>query len=194
MAYCRTVRFERPNRPWNHQYQWQVTAENLLASCVYVAVRLVPEANWMNERDQFLAPNDDWQSDKSFQIDCLTYALFSTKNNLRSNDGPNNWQPFTEKQLGLRVGFRSHFMTDFIESELEAPVTNTQLQDRRFFSESVQRVFDSALPLWKYYYEQKDADLNATYYDIREYFCGRSEKTGYFDFFYYFYYLYLNFY
>ena len=169
----RTVRFERPNRPWNHQYQWQVTAENLIASCVYVAVRLIPEANWMNDRDQFLAPNDDWKSDIGFQVDCMTYAIFSTKNNLRSDDGPNHWQPFTEKQLGLTTGFRSHFMTDFIENELKK-----HSADSHIFSNMSQAVFDAALPLWKYYYEQKDSDINATYYDIREFFCGRNNKTG----------------
>lgn len=40
----RTVRIERPNRPWNHQYQWQITESNIIESCIYLAVRLVEEA------------------------------------------------------------------------------------------------------------------------------------------------------
>jgi len=32
--------------------------------------------------------------------------------------------------------------------------------------------------LWKYYHEQANANLNASYYDIREFFCGRNEKNG----------------
>ena len=39
-------------------------------------------------------------------------------------------------------------------------------------------VLDAALPLWRYYHEQPNANPNATYYDIREYFCGRNEKSG----------------
>ena len=178
----RTVRFERPNRPWNHQFQWQVTSDNLLATCVYVAVRLIPEANWINDRDQFMAPSIDWETDEEFQTDCLAYCIFSLKNNLRSVDGPNCWQPFTEKQLGLTQGFHSHFMTDFIEGKakfFETPTqTNNKGRCKLSFSKSAQSVFDIALALWKYYYQQTNTDINATYYDIREFFCGRNSKNN----------------
>ncbi len=179
----RTIRFERPNRPWNHQFQWQVTADNLLESCIYVAVRLIPEANWINDRDQFLAPNDQWITDELFQSDCLTFAIFNTKNNVRSSDGPNHWQPFTEKQLGITNSLPSHFMTDFIEGKavFHTASTTTIFKGTGYhkltFSEKAQAVFDAALPLWKYYFQQKDSNINATYYNIREFFCGRN-KSG----------------
>jgi len=177
----RTVRFERPKRPWNHQFQWQVYSDNLLATCVYVAVRLIPEANWVNDRDQFLAPYEGWDIDELFQTDCLTYAIFNTKNNVRSADGINNWQPFTEKELGLTKALPSHFMTDFINGKAKYfsnPCFSRFAKKKLSFSKEAKAVFNAALPLWKYYHEQPNADLNATYYDIREYFCGRNGKTG----------------
>ncbi len=176
----RTVRLERPNRPWNHQFQWQVTSDNLIKSCIYLAVRLIPEANWINDRDQFLEPNDGWQTDEIFQTDCLTYAIFNTKNNLRSSDGPNHWQPFTEKQLGLTNSFQSHFMTDFIEGKIYSNSAPTVFEEtvhgKLHFSQKAQAVFEAALPLWRYYFAQKDSNINATYYDIREFFCGRNKN------------------
>ena len=177
----RTVRFERPKRPWNHQFQWQVYSDNLLATCVYVAVRLIPEANWINDRDQFLAPNEQWATDEIFQTDCLTYAIFSPKNNVRSADGINYWQPFTEKRLGLTKALPSNFMTDFIAGKVKHysnPLFSHFANKKLSFSVEAKTVFDTALPLWKYYHNQPNADLNASYYDIREYFCGRNAKTG----------------
>ena len=177
----RTVRFERPQRPWNHQFQWQVYSDNLLATCVYVAVRLIPDANWINDRDQFLAPKEDWATDELFQTDCLTYAIFNPKNNVRSADGINHWQPFTENQIGLTKALPSHFMTDFMEGKgqfFSIPLFSRFAKKKLSFSLEAKAVFDAALPLWKYYHRQPYADLNATYYNIREYFCGRSEKTG----------------
>lgn len=175
----RTVRFERPNRPWNHQFQWQVYSDNFLATCVYVAVRLIPEANWINDRDQFLAPKDEWADDELFQTDCLTYAIFNTKNNVRSADGTNHWQPFTEKQLGLTQALPSHFMTDFVAGKAKCfsiPPFSHFANKKLTFSDTAQAVFDAALPLWQYYHAQPDANLNASYYDIREYFCKRDKK------------------
>lgn len=177
----RSVRFERPKRPWNHQFQWQVYSDNLLATCVYQAVRLIPEANWINDRDQFLAPNEGWETDELFQTDCLTYAIFNTKNNVRSVDGTNNWQPFTEKELGITKALPSHFMTDFMAGKAKFfsnPPFSHFGKEKLSFSKEAKTVFEAALPLWKYYHEQANANLNASYYDIREFFCGRNEKTG----------------
>lgn len=49
---------------------------------------------------------------------------------------------------------------------------NTPLQ----FSETATAVFDAGRALWRYYHAQKDVNVNASLYDIREYFQGRNEK------------------
>lgn len=181
----RTVRIERPHRPWNHQYQWQITRHNLMESCIYLAARLVVEANWQNDRDQFLYPQDTWRTDELFKTDCLAYAIFSNKNNIRSADGENHWQPFSEEELGITNELPCHFMTDYISGKERPKVAQTELfEEYRTdaplqFSDEAKAVFYAGLKLWKYYHAQPDADLNASYYDIRRYFQGtRFDRNG----------------
>lgn len=183
----RTVRIERPHRPWNHQYQWQINQSNLIESCIYLAARLVVEANWENDRDQILAPYDTWCNDEEFKSDCLTYGIFSNKNNVRSSDGINHWQPFTEDELGINNELPNHFMTDYISGKRPKQIVQGDLfessQDKENkpieFSPEAKLVFDAGRELWKYYHQQPDAELNASYYDIRKYFQGtKIDKKG----------------
>jgi hypothetical protein len=51
-------------------------------------------------------------------------------------------------------------------------------QTRREFSEIAKEVFSTGKELWKYYHSQVNINLNASLYDIREYFQGRSDKGG----------------
>ena len=44
------------------------------------------------------------------------------------------------------------------------------------FSEQAQAVFDAGRELWKYYHVQPKCNVNASFYDIREYFQGRDDK------------------
>lgn len=44
------------------------------------------------------------------------------------------------------------------------------------FSAEAQAVFDAGRELWKYYHAQKDVNVNASLYDIREHFQGRNDK------------------
>ena len=44
------------------------------------------------------------------------------------------------------------------------------------FSAEATAVFDAGRELWRYYHAQPNANPNASYYDIREYFQGRNEK------------------
>ena len=80
-------------------------------------------------------------------------------------------------------------MTDFINGKLKAEqkaqntlfeheVTNgAQHNQPRQFSPEAIAVFDAGRTLWQYYHEQKNVNVNASYYDIREYFQGRN-ATG----------------
>ena len=119
-----------------------ITSSNVLKSCIYLAVRHCIEATWLNDRDQFLYPNDGWETDMEFQSSCLVYALFHGQNRISSNvqctmnnvqltasnqsaetqnvpsartqTAPNHWIPFTEEEVGAAECFASHFMTDFM--------------------------------------------------------------------------------
>ncbi|CAM3454793.1 hypothetical protein [Empedobacter stercoris] len=160
----------------------QISKENLIVNCIFLTVRKIIEQNWINDRDQYLFPNDGWSSDKEFHNDCLTFALFSNSNNIQSVHGTNHWIPFTEQEVDAKEKFESNFMTNFIKGEIskteedslfgDTPISNQPLE----FSEEAKAVFDAGRELWKYYHEQPNVNVNASYYDIREYFQGRNEK------------------
>lgn len=164
-----------------------VTAENLIKSCIYLTVRKCIVPTWLNDRDQFLHPNDGWKTDPEFQNDCLTFALFS--NNIQSKHGTNHWIPFTEQEVNAREKFESNFMTNFIKGKPNPPKRSSFALSIMFepeepynrqplvFSSEAKAVFDAGRELWKYYHRQPNCNVNASLYDIREHFQGRNE-TG----------------
>ena len=170
-----------------HPRGTQVTDMNLKEIAIYLAVRHSVKKNWLNDRDQFTEPYDSWITDIEFQNDCLAYTLFSVSNNIQSEYGINNWQPFAEDELGINNELSSHFMTDYISGKKRPQVllgdlfeTDNQPDDQPLvFSTEAKAVFDAGRELWKYYHQQPDADLNASYYDIRKYFQGtKIDKNG----------------
>jgi predicted RNA methylase len=172
-----------------------VTDKNLIECCIYIAVRKCIEATWLNDRDQFLYPNDGYKTDTEFQNDCLAYTLFS--NNIQSQYGTNHWIPFTEYQVAARDKFDSNFMTDFIAGKTPSVLAEPdlfyfaagnsggggygqtkqepKLIERKFSSEATE-VFNAGRALWRYYHQQPNGNVNASLYDIREHFQGRNEK------------------
>ncbi|MDR2139982.1 MAG: hypothetical protein LBP50_10600 [Tannerella sp.] len=150
-----------------------------MMSCIYFAVRKVIPADWLNDRDQFLYPNDRWKENLEFQSDCLAYTLFS--NNIQSGYGVNHWIPFTEDEVGAQDHFTSCFMTDFIagkwKSSSAGDLFSGAKESRRLaFSPEAQAVFSAGRALWKYYHAQKHIHVNAALYDIRAHFQGRNPK------------------
>jgi hypothetical protein len=137
---------------------------NLVEASICFAVRKVISAIWLNNRDQFLYPNDGWQQDADFQNNCIVYTLF--RNNIQSRHGINHWIPFTEEEVKAQYKFESKFMSHFLKD--------------RTFSIEAQAVLDAGLGLWRYYLSQKNANVNvnvnAALYDIREYFQGRNDN------------------
>ena len=91
-----------------------MTDAYLVEAAVYVAVCHSVDADWLNDRDQFLFPSDGWHDDFMFQSDCLVFTLFSGANNIKSADGVNHWIPFTEDDVGARDCMQSHFMSDLL--------------------------------------------------------------------------------
>jgi hypothetical protein len=112
-----------------------------------------------------LFPNKDYERDKIFKNNCLTFTLFHEKNRISSQDGINHWLPFSRKEVKGKDSFTSTFMHDF-------------LQTRGKFSKESNAVLEAGKNLWTYYHEtiksDDNADVNASLYDIREYFKGRT--------------------
>ena len=153
----------------------------------------------MNHNDQFLYPKDGWQTDFEFQADCLIYTLFGDKNRISALQGTNHWIPFTEQQVGCKKAFKSAFMSDFIRDFLNGKIdvdekkkqtdlftANAVHETERkplglsksacYLSSEAQNVYDAGLELWRYYHSQKNANPDASFYNIRKYFQG--EKNG----------------
>lgn len=157
-----------------------INTQNLNIIAIYNAVRKCLEQTWLNDRDQFLYPNDGWQNDVEFQNDCLAYTLFS--NNIQSQLGINHWLPFTEQEVNARTKFDSNLMTQFIAGKLkqEKVATLFETQEQRttplVFSAQAQAVFNAGLALWQYYHQQPNCNVNASLYDIREHFQGRNDS------------------
>lgn len=176
-----------PNTIYNKEAgQFLINPNNLIKACIYFAVRHCIEATWLNDRDQFLHPNDGWKKDEIFQSDCLIYTLFHGQNRISSKDGTNHWIPFTEQEVDAKDKFESNFMSDFLKGkptkrknfpnlpmilfEPEEPY----LKVFKFSSEAI-AVFNAGRELWKYYHQQPNSNVNASFYDIKEHFQGRNE-------------------
>lgn len=173
-----------------HPRGTDVSELNLKEIAVFYSVNHSIETNWLNDRDQFLYPEDEWESDKEFQNDCLAYTLFN--NNIQSQYGVNHWIPFTEQEIDAKDKFESHFMTDYMQGKIKpsSPLqgkinfegTETNIIESFVPTEPLQfsyeaiKVFDAGRELWKYYHSQENANPNASLYDIKEYFQGRNEK------------------
>ena len=189
-----TVCLENPNKPWNHQYQWQITKDNLIQSCIYYAVRKCIEHSWINHNDQFLYPSEDWVNDKEFQLDCLIFTIFGDKNRITSASVKNSlWIPFTEDEVGSAKEFESHFMSSFLRdfiagtacfkndlaTSLLAVTDGFVKREGRAagkMSREAAAVFEAGKELWSYYFTKRNININASFYDIRRYFQG--EKNG----------------
>lgn len=174
-----------------------ITKNNIIPMVIFFSVRHCIEATWLNDRDQFLFPNDGWQNDSEFQTDCLVYTLFHGQNRISSEHGTNHWIPFTEEEVSAQEKFDSHFMSDYLQGKHTPSKTLICAEGELFaegqdqsdesepqklqFSPEAQTVMDAGRELWRYYHMQPIAKErpNASFYDIRLYFQGtKTSKSG----------------
>ena len=161
---------------------------------MYFASRLVIVPTWLNDRDQFLWPEDSWKADREFQLDCVVYTLFHGQNRISCKAGGNHWIPFTEDEVGCTNAFASHFMSDWLRGKKGGantpckPVqTSLDIGDTPLAADVPQppydapidalspaalAVFNAGRELWRYYHAQPNAVPDASLYDIRVHFQG----------------------
>lgn len=179
----------------SHALVHRFTKNLVLPGCIFLSVRHCIDATWLNDRDQFLYPNDGWRYDKDFQSDCLAFTLFHGQNHISSEDGINHWIPFTEREVDAPDKFKSNFMAEFIHGKYKAPQSAGTLFGEEEsliptepiqFTPAAQAVMDAGRKIWYYYLHHKDKsnelyavdsiNVNASFYDIRAYFQWRDEK------------------
>lgn len=158
-----------------------LTYNNLIVSAVFFSVRHAIAATWINDRDQFLYPNDLYKKDDEFKSDCLAFMLFHGQNKISSKEGINHFIPFSEKELGItKEAFKSDFMYKFIKGKIKDE--NSLFDDELTkieFSPQANKLLKAGKELFKYYHthsEDKNYLVNASLYDIKEFFQGRDEK------------------
>ena len=161
-----------------------VVVDGLFVAAAYHAVRHIISATWLNDRDQFLAPNDSWAGDIEFQTDCLIWSIFN--NAVREEDGVCHWIPFYEEEVNSPSPFNSRFMADFLHGKIERKKVETTggLFEQQEADEAARAVpsdnlsaeaaavLNAGREIWKYYMSKPGISANASFLDIRAYFQG----------------------
>lgn len=177
------------------RYCLNITQSNLIPFSVYFSVRHCIPHTWINDRDQFLYPNDKWEKDTEFHSDCLAFMLFHGQHRITSKVGINHFIPFSEKEIGAQEAFESHFMQDFLQGKIKHDcATNKDSKQSLFgdddiafiptkpltFSHEAQEVLDAGKELFRHYHaqvkEDKDYNPNVALYDIKAHFQGFNDK------------------
>lgn len=177
------------------RYCLKITPNNLIPTSIYFSVRHCIKATWINDRDQFLYPNNKWAQDSVFQSDCLAFMLFHGQNRITSKAGINHFIPFSEKEIDAHEAFESHFMRDFLQGKIKHDCeTNKDSKQSLFgdddiafiptkpltFSQEAQEVLNAGKELFRHYHtqakEDKDYNPNASLYDIKAHFQGFNDK------------------
>ncbi|EAK9993350.1 hypothetical protein A9458_00560 [Campylobacter lari] len=158
-----------------------ITRKNILPMSIYLSVRHAIKATWLNDRDQFLYPNKAYQNDKEFQSDCLAFMLFHGQNYISTKEGVNHFIPFSEKELGItQEAFKSDFMYKFINGKIKnEDVLFDDTLGKVEFSNEAKELLKAGKELFKYYHTHKEKAgylVNASLYDIKDFFQGRNEK------------------
>lgn len=127
-----------------------VTPENLWQVAIVFAVRRLIKPTWINDRDQFLQPNQELPDE--FKNDCLIWMLFSgsnltaSANDLEWNNKKwsivNHFIPYCESEVNAIERFESDFMVQY-------------LADKTLSVESI-AVLDAGRELWRAYFSHTD--------------------------------------
>lgn len=174
--------------------KFKITPNNLIPTSIYFSVRHCIKATWINDRDQFLAPNAKWEKDTEFHSDCLIFMLFHGQNRITAKDGTNHFIPFSEKDIDAAEAFESHFMQDFLQGKIKPDskstdsksLFNDELESTfiptkpLIFSDEAKEVLQAGKEIFKHYHTQakdsKDYNPNAALYDIKAHFQGFNDK------------------
>lgn len=135
-----------------------ITPDNFEHSMVVHAVRRVPKANWINDRDQFMQPNIELP--KEFITDCVVWNLFSSSNqtvamkdvqyNGKTFQVHNHFFPFLVSEI------KNWKISD---SEIAITLTGnderfvaTWLQNQTEFSDKALPILAKAKEIYEYYF------------------------------------------
>jgi hypothetical protein len=153
-----------------------VIPENFEQAMVVHAVRRIPKATWLNDRDQFLSPQGELP--REFIIDCTVWNLYSNSNQTAAMKDV--------KYEGEIYQIDNHFFP-FLKSEVKSwKITDSDIQNSlsagedRFvakwlteknLSEEAKIVLDTGRRAWMYYFEHLN-ELKTTKFKIETWDAG----------------------
>ncbi len=161
-----------------HAGGYFITPENLWQAAVIFSVRRLIKPTWINDRDQFLQPNQPLSDE--FKTDCLIWMLFNGSNLTASADDlewngkkwsiVNHFIPYTEVEVNAPDRFESDFMVQYLAAlqakQEECVDTSTQaaathaargdLSPHSSISLEAQAVLDAGRVLWQAYFAETD--------------------------------------
>ena len=133
-----------------------ITKDNLPKVAMVFTARRIIKQTWLNDRDQFLIPTDN--IDSEFSTDCLLWMLFHSSNNTAGADGlvwsgrtwslVNHFIPFIESEVDAPERFESDFMSQYVKT--------------LNLSKESKAVKNEGQKIWAKYFEQVDE------YSVRE--------------------------
>jgi hypothetical protein len=146
-----------------------ITPENLSRIAILFSVRRLIKPTWLNDRDQFLKPDQPLPDE--FNNDCLIWMLFNgsnltaSANELQWDDKSwsivNHFIPFSEEQVDSPERFESDFMLRY-------------LSDKSISSEAL-AVLNAGKELWKAYFSETDV------HSVREEFKLNRSDVGWYQ-------------
>jgi hypothetical protein len=108
----------------------------------------------------------------------MSAVCFDSSTNSKGRDKPRFCSKLNLKSTASEELVRSIVLNLFTRSTATFRGSNSfnSNNEPRQFSAEAQAVFDAGRELWQYYHAQKDVNVNASLYDIREYFQGRNAQ------------------
>jgi len=161
----------------------EIYDNNIFYCGIRYAISKVIKQTWLNDRDQYLFPNNNYKNDKEFILNCFAYMIFHDSNNIQSEFGTNNWIPFSDIELNAKGKFESNFLYNLINGKHKIKKEKELFDDdsldiegKLTFSREAKNVFNAGKNVWKYYHSKSRVKLNASLYDIKGYFQGFSNN------------------
>lgn len=70
--------------PFGNAHGKNINSKNIIESILVLTVRKIVEPNWINSKDEYLAPNESHSKFQEFLNDSIVYSLFNTSSNQSS--------------------------------------------------------------------------------------------------------------
>ena len=70
--------------PFSNSHGKNINSENVLESMLVLTVRKIIKPNWINSKDEYIAPNESHIRFQEFLNDSIVYSLFNTSSNQSS--------------------------------------------------------------------------------------------------------------